>query len=55
MKKIKALVDLVVELNTRTIENLKKEDSEYIHGYIDGVKIVLADLNRVFEVLNEDN
>jgi hypothetical protein len=55
MKKIKALVDLVVELNMRTIDNLNKEDSEFIHGYIDGVMRVLTDLNRVFEVLNEDN
>lgn len=55
MKKIRALVELVVELNMRTIENMKNSESEYLHGFADGVTRVLTDLNKVVELIDENN
>lgn len=55
MKKIKALVELVVELNMRTIENMKDNENVYLHGFADGVTRVLTDLKKVVELIDEDN
>lgn len=52
MERVNAVLEIIIDANEKMLEKMST-NSDFMKGYVDGVKLVLKDIKNALEVLNK--